>query len=205
MTTWWATPTSQQDTCWTTSLKHTATSQKSTWRSTSSTCAEPGIPSSQWRPFSSRFKIALTIRRQEASPSVPRSRSTHFMSACRRWNEKAAADKTWTHFKSHFADAHRQHKQMQGETAAHVGFHSANTAMTQNEDQMAEATIGALANLATATAADRCVVAALTQANSRLVKQLEEANSELRELKDLFHQEQRDKWGPRSFNSSASN
>jgi hypothetical protein len=35
----------------------------------------------------------------------------HFMSACRRWNEKQAADKTWTHFKSHFAAAHRQHKQ----------------------------------------------------------------------------------------------
>jgi hypothetical protein len=38
----------------------------------------------------------------------------HFMSACRRWNEKPAADKTWTHFKSHFAAAHRQHKQIQG-------------------------------------------------------------------------------------------
>jgi hypothetical protein len=36
----------------------------------------------------------------------------HFMSACRRWNEKPAAEKTWTHFKSHFAAAHRQHKQM---------------------------------------------------------------------------------------------
>jgi hypothetical protein len=77
--------------------------------------------------------------------------------------------------------------------------------MTQNEDQMAEATIGALENLATATAADRGVVAALTQANFRLVKQLEETTSELRELKTLFHQERRDKWGPRSFNASASN
>jgi hypothetical protein len=55
--------------------------------------------------------------------------------------------------------------------------------MTQNEDQMAEATIGALANLETATAADRGVVTALTQANSRLVRQLEEISSELRELK----------------------
>jgi hypothetical protein len=36
----------------------------------------------------------------------------HFMSACRCWNEKPAADKTWTHFKSHFAAAHRQHKQI---------------------------------------------------------------------------------------------
>jgi hypothetical protein len=70
---------------------------------------------------------------------------------------------------------------------------------------MAEATIGALANLATATAADRGVVAVLTQANSRLVKQLEETASELRELKALFHQERRDKRGPRSFNPSSIN
>jgi hypothetical protein len=55
--------------------------------------------------------------------------------------------------------------------------------MTQNEDQMAEATIGDLENMATATAADRGVVAALTQANPRLIKQLEETTSELRELK----------------------
>jgi hypothetical protein len=99
-----------------------------------------------------------------------------FMSACRRWNEKPAAEKTWTHFKSHLAAAHRQHKQMKGETAAHAGFHSANAAMTQTEDHMSEATIGALANLATATAADRGVVTALTQANAQLVKQLEETS-----------------------------
>jgi hypothetical protein len=115
----------------------------------------------------------------------------HFMSACRRWNKKPSAEKTWTHFKSHFAASHRQHKQMQGESAATAGYHSSNAAMTQNEDQMAEATIGALANLATATAADRGVVAALTQANSRLAKQLEENSSELRELKALLHQERR--------------
>jgi hypothetical protein len=72
--------------------------------------------------------------------------------------------------------------------------------MTQNEDQMAEATIGALVNLATATASDRGVLAALTQANSRLAKQLEEKSSELRELKALLNQERRDKRGPRRFN-----
>jgi hypothetical protein len=104
------------------------------------------------------------------------------MSAWRRWNEKPAAEKTWTHFKSHFAADHRQHKQMQGETAAHAGYHSANAAMTQTEDHMDKATIGALANMATAAAAaaDRGVVVALTQANARLVKQLEENASELR-------------------------
>jgi hypothetical protein len=70
---------------------------------------------------------------------------------------------------------------------------------------MAEVTIGALANLATATAADRGVVAALTQANSRLAKQLEDNSSELRELKALLDNERREKRGPRRFNPSASN
>jgi hypothetical protein len=63
---------------------------------------------------------------------------------------------------------------MQGESAATAGYHSENAAVFQNEDHMAEAAIGALANLATATAADRGVMEVLTQANSRLAKQLED-------------------------------
>jgi phage shock protein A len=94
---------------------------------------------------------------------------------------------------------------MQGESAANAGYHSANAAMTQNEDRTAEATVGALANLATATASDRGVVAALAQANSRLAKQLEESSSKLREIKALLNQERCDKRGPRSFNPSSSN
>jgi hypothetical protein len=86
----------------------------------------------------------------------------HFMSACRRWNEKHAIKKPWTQFKSHFADAHRQHKHIQGESAATDRYHSANAAITHNEDQMGESNIVALTNLATSTAADRGVVAALT-------------------------------------------
>jgi hypothetical protein len=82
-----------------------------------------------------------------------------FMSACRRWNEKPLAEKSWAQYKAHFSAAHRQHKQMQGESSATAGYHSANAAVGQTEDQMDEATIGALANLATATAADRGVVA----------------------------------------------
>jgi hypothetical protein len=45
----------------------------------------------------------------------------HFMIACRRWNEKPLADKTWAQFKAHFSAAHRQHKQMQVESSATVG------------------------------------------------------------------------------------
>jgi hypothetical protein len=43
---------------------------------------------------------------------------------------------------------------MQGESADTAGYHSANAAISQNEDQMDESTIGSLANLATATAED---------------------------------------------------
>jgi hypothetical protein len=70
--------------------------------------------------------------------------------------------KTWTHFKSHFAATHRQYMQMQGESAATAGYHSSDSAVALNENQMDEATIGALYNLETATAADRSVVVALT-------------------------------------------
>jgi hypothetical protein len=70
---------------------------------------------------------------------------------------------------------------------------------------MAEATIGALANLATATAVDRGVVAALTQANSRLVKHLEENSNELRKLKALLNKERSEKRSQPGFNSSPRN
>jgi hypothetical protein len=127
------------------------------------------------------------------------------MSACRQWNEKTSAEKTWTQFKSHFAAAHRQHKQMQVESASTAGYHYANADVTHNEDQLAEATIGALANLATATAAGRGVVAALTQVNSRLAKQPEDNSNELRELKALLKKERSEKPGQLSFNPSPSN
>jgi hypothetical protein len=127
------------------------------------------------------------------------------MSACRPWNEKHVIEKTWTQFKSHFAAAHRQHKQLKGESAATAGYHYANAAFGQTEDQMAEATIGALANLAMATAADRGVLAALTQVNARLAKQLEDNSNELRELKALIKKEHTEKRGQRIFNPSPRN
>jgi hypothetical protein len=129
----------------------------------------------------------------------------HFMSACRRWNEKPPVENTWAQFKSHFAAAHRQHKQIQGESAATAGYHSANAAVGQTEYQMADSTIGALANLATATASDRGVVEPLTEANAHLVKQLEDNSNELRELKALIKKEIFEKGGQRSFNPSPNN
>jgi hypothetical protein len=67
---------------------------------------------------------------------------------------------------------------------------------------MAETNIGALANLATATAAYRGVVAALTQVNARLAKQLEDNSNELRELKALLKKERSEKRDQSSLNPS---
>jgi predicted dinucleotide-binding enzyme len=72
---------------------------------------------------------------------------------------------------------------MQGESAATSGYHSAKSAVGKTEDQMAEATIGALSNISAATAADWGVVATPTEANARLATQLEDNSNELRELK----------------------
>jgi hypothetical protein len=128
----------------------------------------------------------------------------HFMSACREWNEKHLIEKTWTPFKSHLAAAHRQNKQIQGEFAATAGYHSANAAVGQTA-HMAEATIGALDNLAMATVVDRGVVATLPEANTRLVKQLEDNSNELRAIKALSKKEVVEKRGQRSFNPSPKN
>jgi hypothetical protein len=129
----------------------------------------------------------------------------YFLSACCRWNETLHAEKTWVQFKAHFSAAHHQHTQMQGGSAATSGYHSANASVGQTEDQMSEATIGALANLSTATAADRGVVATLAEANARLAKQLEENSNDLRELKALIKKERTEKRGQRSFNPSSNN
>jgi hypothetical protein len=91
---------------------------------------------------------------------------------------------------------------MKGESAATSGYHAANAALGQTEDKMAEAIIGNLANLATATATDHGVVATLTEANARLAKKLEYNFSELRELKALLKKERTESRGQRTLNPS---
>jgi hypothetical protein len=171
-------------------------------------CAAHGTISNLSSPFSNRLKIVLIIMKQEASSLVTHSRSIwvmqkkatgHFMGACRRWNEKPSVEKTWAQFTTHFAATHRQHKQMQGESAATSGYHAANATLGQTEEQMNDTTIGDLANLTTATAADRGVVATLTEANARLTKQLEDNSNELQELKILLKKERTERRGQRSL------
>jgi hypothetical protein len=76
---------------------------------------------------------------------------------CRRWKERNPQDQTWNSFNIHFTTAYRQHKQMKGEAAAASGY--ANAAVSQPaDDDLSEAAIYDLVNLATATAVDRDIV-----------------------------------------------
>jgi hypothetical protein len=129
----------------------------------------------------------------------------NFTSTCRRWNEKETTDKTWSNFKAHFAAAHRQQKQMQGESAANTGYHAENAAVGQTDDQMADTTIGALANLATSTATDRGIIATLTEASSRLAIQLEDRSNKLKEIKALLKKERAGRKGQKTFYPSPDN
>jgi hypothetical protein len=56
-------------------------------------------------------------------------KSGKFNSACRRWDEKVEAEKTWNNFKTHFAAAYRRHIHIQGETVGARRF--SNAAVTQ--------------------------------------------------------------------------
>jgi hypothetical protein len=62
--------------------------------------------------------------------------------------------------------AYRQHKQIQGESAATSGYASA--AVAQPEDELAQAAIDIFSNLAKTTAVDCGIVATLTAENPRL-------------------------------------
>jgi hypothetical protein len=113
-----------------------------------------------------------------------------FMSACCHW-EKYEDDKTWPTFKTHFAAAYLQYKQIQGKLASTSGYHSAKAAVVEakDEDEMTEAAIGVLSNLATVTEADRSVVSVLTEANSRFFNQLDHRSTELKAIKEFLKKE----------------
>jgi hypothetical protein len=129
----------------------------------------------------------------------------NFMRACPRWSQKDTKDKTWADFRVKFATARRQHKQMQGGSAANSGYHAANSYVGQNEYRMTESTTGALANLATDTATDRGMVATLTEANSLLAKKLEHHSNKLKDIKELFRQGISERKWKRTLNPSPDN
>jgi hypothetical protein len=105
--------------------------------------------------------------------------------ACRDWRRRDLVDQTWPNFKTDFSEAHRDLRIVQ--TAAQgAGYHSANSAMTDIQENYRRETSAALGQLASATAADRTAVANLTQANTNLSTQLGSANDSIETLKQTI-------------------
>jgi uncharacterized protein (UPF0335 family) len=106
-----------------------------------------------------------------------------FPDACRAWQSRAIARKTWAPFKLDFATAHREFRLI-NQTAQQSGFHSANMMIEQGRDESMQDTVDAIAQLATATASDRGTVATLTTTNAKLATQLEAAHAQITQLKN---------------------
>jgi hypothetical protein len=106
-----------------------------------------------------------------------------FPDACRAWQSRAIAGKTWAQFKLDFATAHREFR-LTNQTAHPSGFHSANMMIEQEREYTMQDTVDAIAQLGTATASDRGTVATLTTTNAKLATQLEAAQAQISQLKN---------------------
>ena len=103
-----------------------------------------------------------------------------FFEDCKAWRQLPVAGKTWDNFKAHFNEAHQQ-QHIQQATMQHSGYHKANMA---HHAFSYEETATALANLATATAADRQTMSNLTSTIDTLTKQLAARDAEIAQLKN---------------------
>jgi hypothetical protein len=102
--------------------------------------------------------------------------------ACRGWQSRTIAAKTWAQFKIYFATAHREFR-LTNQTAQQSGFHSANMMIEQVRDESMQETAEAIAQLVTATASDRSTLATLTTTNSKHANQLEADHALIAQLK----------------------
>ena len=98
-----------------------------------------------------------------------------FADDCRDWKRQPEAYKTWPQFKIDFTRAHQEYRESQVTTPRAVGFHADEFTPTNSQQE----TIEAIANLATATAADRTAVANLTTTVTDLTTALGKSNSKL--------------------------
>jgi hypothetical protein len=106
-----------------------------------------------------------------------------FPDACRAWQSRAIAGKTWAQFKIDFATAHREFR-LTNQTAQQSSFHSANMMIEQGRDESMQDTAEAIVQLSTATASDRGTVATLPTTNAKLATQLEAARALIAQLKN---------------------
>ena len=110
-----------------------------------------------------------------------------FQEDLKKWKDKTATDKTYANFKPYFMKAHRSWRSSLRTTAGNH-FPRVNSAAalpsTQNPSPLSTSTFSndfseSLANLATATSADRATVATLTDTVATLSAQLADAQAKL--------------------------
>ena len=89
------------------------------------------------------------------------------------WRRRAAGDKNWQQFKTYFIMDHQELRESQ-KTLQGAGYHATNNTFVQTSDDsdLKQETADAIANLATATAADRATVATLIETNSKFTQEL---------------------------------
>jgi hypothetical protein len=85
-----------------------------------------------------------------------------FPDACRAWQSRAIAGKTWAQFEIDFTTAHREFR-LTNQTAQQSNFHSANMMIEQTRDDSMQETSEAIAQLATATESDQGTVAMIVK------------------------------------------
>jgi 6-pyruvoyl-tetrahydropterin synthase len=95
-----------------------------------------------------------------------------FPDACRAWQSRAIAGKTWAQFKIDFATAHREFR-LTNQTAQQSGFHSANMMIEQGRDESMQDKLDTIVQVATSMTSDCDTVATLTTTNAKLAIQLE--------------------------------
>jgi hypothetical protein len=100
---------------------------------------------------------------------------------CKAWDRRPADEHTWDNFKTHFLLAQQILRNQQA-TSQQGGYHANLATWTDTQVEYHTETATALANLATANAADREVFCALVTNNSKLTEQLATALSEITRL-----------------------
>jgi hypothetical protein len=96
-----------------------------------------------------------------------------FVNDCKIWKKQNDGYKTWPQFKLDFAATYQDYNESRDLSPHAAGFNATN--ITDYHDE----TIDAIANLTTATAANRQVVANLTQTNASLTKNLSTSTAKL--------------------------
>ena len=104
---------------------------------------------------------------------------------CRDWKRKAAADKTWTNFKSHFSRAFKEVRESSSSVRTTGSSHYCQREAAERveaQNAVNTETQLALANFVSAATADRDTIASLTKTIAKLSHELSKANTAITDL-----------------------